>query len=377
MAATSEDVATYLTGQNKEAQREGSFSRYKLPLWEADAAFSELRCTARENSNCCPSFGSAFNNMRYWELKQSLNEDLLRRLSLQTHYEILKGIREAVISTGQPSETVKDRVESALEDAILPANEMAYIIGSVKQEAVEAYLSWVLGYETNEDALADAFQKDFQIGDEFMNSAARRAFETLGNATDPAVKYLARVLSVLPKQQRDATPCVEWMGPQQFVFGRVHTPGGTTLGHIERGPDGIWNVIPARDGLVRVSATASSQTDARCYLADLLTTCARLKSDGPETELRVVDIKYKFFRRASSLSKTDQGKGDMHSRNFTVTFWDDDHGLIPEQEVKIVYGKGGRMEEVVEGTVTNVFGAEVQVVGYVSYRVKEEATQTD
>jgi hypothetical protein len=121
---------------------------------------------------------SAFNNMRYWELKQSLNEDLLRRLSLQTHYEILKGIREAVISTGQPSETVKDRVESALEDAILPANEMAYIIGSVKQEAVEAYLSWVLGYETNEDALADAFQKDFQIGDEFMNSSARQVVQS-------------------------------------------------------------------------------------------------------------------------------------------------------------------------------------------------------
>ena len=285
--------------------------------------------------------------------------------------------REAVISTGQPSETVEDRVERALEDAILPANEMAYIIGSDKQEAVEAYLSWVLGHETNEEALADAFQKDFQIGAEFMNSAARQAFETLANATDPAVKYLARVLSVLPKQQRDATPCVEWMGPQQFVFGRVHTPGGTTLGHIERGADGIWNVIPARDGLVRVSATASCQTDARCYLADLLTTCARLTTDGPETELRVVDIKYKFFKRASSVSQADQGKGDIHTRNFTVTFWDDDHGLIPEQAVKIVHGKGGRMEEVVEGTVTNVSGAEMQVAGYISYRIKDEATQSD
>ena len=39
---------------------------------------------------------SAFNNMRYWELKQPLNEDLIRRLSLQIHYEILKGIREFV-----------------------------------------------------------------------------------------------------------------------------------------------------------------------------------------------------------------------------------------------------------------------------------------
>ena len=57
---------------------------------------------------------SAFNNMRYWELKQLLNEALIKRLSLQIHYELLKGIREAVISTGQPSETVKDRVGACL-----------------------------------------------------------------------------------------------------------------------------------------------------------------------------------------------------------------------------------------------------------------------
>ena len=320
---------------------------------------------------------TAFKNMRYWELKQSLDEDLVRRLNLQIHYEILRGIREAVVSTGQPSKTVKDRVKRALEDAILPASEMVYIMGSDKRKAVEAYRNWILGYETNEEALADAFQKNFQIGDEFMNSAARRAFEILSNATDPAVKYLTRVLSVLPKQQRDATPCVEWMGPQRFVFGRVYTPGDTTLGHIERGPDGIWNVIPGRDGPVRVSAMASSQTDARCYLADLLTTCARLTTDGLERELRVVDIEYRFLMRTSSLGKEDQGEGDMHTENFTVTFWDDDHGLIPKQAVKIVNGIGDGMEEVVEGTVTNVSGAEVQVAGHISYRVKGEATQSD
>ena len=320
---------------------------------------------------------TAFNNMRYWELKQSLNEALIRRLSLQIHYELLKGIREAVISTGQPSETVKERVERALEDAILPANEMAYIIGSEEQEAVEGYLRWVLGYETNEEALADAFHKDFKIGNEFMNSVARQAFGALANATDPAVKYLARVLSVLPRQQRDAKPCVEWMGPQQFVFGRVHTPGGTNLGHIERGPDGIWNIIAARDGPVGVSAMASSQMDARCYLASLLTTCARLTTDGREKELRLVDIKYRLFRRASSFRKADRAKWDVQTRNFTVTFWDDAHGLIPEQAIKLVHGKRADLEEVIEGTVTDVSGAEVQVAGSMLHRVRQEAIDRD
>ena len=320
---------------------------------------------------------SAFNNMRYWELKQSLDEDLIRRLSLQIHYEILHAMREAVVSPGQPSETVKDRIERALEDAILPANEMDYIIGSGKQESVDAYVNWVLGYETNEYAFAEAFQKDFKIGDEFMNSAARQAFETLAIATDPAVKYLACVLSVLSRQERDAKPCVEWLGPEQFVSGRVHTPGGTTLEHIQRGPDGIWDIIPATDGLVRISARASSQTDARCYLANTLTTLGRLKTNGAETELRIVDIKYRMFRRTLSISQAEQGKGDIHTRTITVIFWDDNHGLIPEQEVKIVQRKEGRMEQAVEGTVTNVSGPEVQVTGYLYYRVKNEATQSE
>ena len=301
----------------------------------------------------------AFNNMRYWEMKQYLNENLISRFSLQIHYEILKGIRETVISPSQPAETVKDRVERALENAIRPAIEMGYIIGSPKQEAVEAYIGWVLGYESKEEALADAFQRDFQIGDEFMNSAARGAFETLSSATDPAVKYLARVLSVLPKQQREATPCVEWMGPQQFVFGRVHTPGGTTLGFIEHAPDCLWSVTPMRGGPLRVPAWTGSQTDAKCYLANLLTTPARLTTDGAETELRLVDMQ------------------DNHEQTFTVTFWDDDHGLIPEQAVKIVRRKEGRLEEVGEGMVTNVSGSEVQVAGSLNYRIREEATQSD
>ena len=116
---------------------------------------------------------------------------------------------------------------------------------------------------------------------------------------------------------------------------------------------------------------ASSQMDARCYLADLLTTCARLTTDGREAELRLANINYRLLRRASSFSKADRRKWDVHTRNFTVTFWDDDHGLIPEQAVNIVHGKGARLEEVIEGTVTNVSGAEVQVAGYILHRVSK------
>ena len=317
----------------------------------------------------------AFDNMRYWELKQSLDEKMIRRLNLQIHYEILQGMREAIVSTSelaqrQPYKTVKHRVDWALRDAIIPSTgQMAYTVGSDKQKSVEAYLSWVSGHATIEEALADAYQRDFQIGDEFVNGTARQVFQTLSNATDPAIKYLARVLSVLPTQPRDIVPEVEWLGPNPYVFGRVHTPGGTTLGHIQRGPEGIWNVNSSGGGSRRVSVRTNSQTDARCYLAAQITTPARLTTNGQETELRVVDIEYSFWRRASSRSQLGGAAGGLHGqRRITVTFWDDGHGLIPGQATQIVRLAGEHFEEVVEGTVTDVSGEEVQIAGRVFHR---------
>ena len=315
----------------------------------------------------------AFNKMRYWELGQSLDDKtlrLVRSLSLQIHYEILQGLGETVVSTRQPYKTINHRVSWALRDAINPSTgQMAYTIGSDKQKSVEAYISWVLGYETIGDAIADAYQKEFQIGDAFANAVARQAFEKLVNATDPAIKYLARVLSVLPMQQRDIVPCVEWLGLNPCVFGRVHTPGGAILGHIERGPDGIWNVNSSGGRSRRVSAKTNSPTDARCYLAAQLTTSAHLTTNDQETALRVVDIECPFWRRASSFSPADDKPGRQHRRNrVTVTFWDDGHGLIPGQEAQIVRLMGEHFEEVVEGTVTDVSGAEVQIAGHVSYK---------
>ena len=50
---------------------------------------------------------------------------------------------------------------------------------------------------------------------------------------------------------------------------------------------------------------------------------------------------------------------------------------MPGQAVKIVHRKGARLKEVIEGTVANVSGGEVQVAGCMLHRVREEATQSD
>ena len=163
---------------------------------------------------------TAFNSMRYWELDQSLDENIVRRISLFIHYELLQGLRGIVLDLGRPTDTVKERVERVVEDAIFPRSELAYVIGSEKEDSVNEYQEWLGEFPSNEKALKDAFQKEFHIGSEFVNKTARQAYETLASCPDPAARYLARLISVLPKQQANVSPHIEWLDSQKRNFGR-------------------------------------------------------------------------------------------------------------------------------------------------------------
>ncbi len=136
--------------------------------------------------------------------------------------------------------------------------------------------------------MADAVQKGFNIGDDFMSDVAKNAHTDLLNSSDPAVKYFANTLDVLPKQPRDVSPPVDWLGLEMERFGSVKTPAGTHLGCIERGFDGLWCITPSQEGLVGVSAKAKTQTDARCYLAILLTSLARVTVEDKDRSIRLV-----------------------------------------------------------------------------------------
>ena len=307
----------------------------------------------------------AFQGIRYWELTQSLDEMLLRQVYLSLHIELLQGLSEILLAR-QPIETVADRVERTVQNAMWPVAKLAYGEGSSKEQSVHSYREWRQGFSTWSDALTDAVQKDFNIGDDFVANLARNAFETLREAADPAVRYFASTLDVLPGQPRDVIPCVEWLGPEKERNGSVRTPAGTILGFINRGSDGLWYIIPSRDGLVGVSAKAKSQTDARCYLAILLTRPSLVTVEGEDQSLRIVGEEHNFIQRNyDEIDRRDEGTGNDNTWTHKVTFWDKDHGIEINDRVKVEVRsrKWDGVVDILEGTVTEVAGHEVYLSG--------------
>ena len=200
----------------------------------------------------------AFQNIRYWELTQSLEEVLIRRLYLSIHFEILHGLKRLLLNPKGPIETTATRVERIVKEAMWPTRDLAYEPGTPKERSVTSYIGWLGGFCSSCEALVDAVQRNFSLGDEFAAVVTQNAYKTLLSSKDPAVKYFATTLDMLPRQSRDVLPCVQWLGPEKECRGRVKTPSGITLGFIDRGPDGLLYITPNRNGLVSVSAKANT-----------------------------------------------------------------------------------------------------------------------
>ena len=198
-------------------------------------------------------------------LPQSLNEVLLGRIYLTLHMELLHGVSQLLLRPDSPRLTVTGRVELAVREAMFYRADLAYGQGTPKEQSVRSYLEWLQGFSTSSEALACAVRDGFDIGDELMEGIVRNAYRTLLEATDPAVKYFASTLDVLPRQPREVIPCVEWLGPEKERHGCVKTPAGTALGYIDRGQDGLWYITPLREGAVTVSSQGS-EPDGRPLL---------------------------------------------------------------------------------------------------------------
>ena len=142
----------------------------------------------------------AFQGIRYWELTQSLDEMLLRRIYLLLHIELLHGLSDILLSSDRPVWTVVNRVEQAVENAMWNSHDLAYSPGSSREHSVRSYIEWRQGFSTWCDALASAFRDGFNIGDDFMANLTRNAYRTLRETRDLAVRYFASTLDVLPRQ---------------------------------------------------------------------------------------------------------------------------------------------------------------------------------
>ena len=318
----------------------------------------------------------AFQDIRYWELTQSPDELPLRRVYLSIHIELLHGLSEILLEPVRPKKTVAERVERAVKDAMWPAADLAYRAGTPKELSVHSYIEWRQGFSTWSEALADAVQKGFNMGDDFLAEIVTNAYRTLLEAADPAVRYFASTLDVLPHQPRDVVPCVEWLGPEKYQKGSVKTPSGKVLGYIGRGLDGLWSIKPSPNRLGIGSAKARSQTDARCYLAILLTRPAKVTVGGEDRSFRIVEEEYNIFQK--NYRQNDwpiELTGDDKTWTHKVTLWDRHHGIEVNEEVRIEVRSGEleRSVRIFEGTVTQVAESAVYLSGRDFFDVERKA----
>ena len=309
---------------------------------------------------------TAFQDIRYWELTQSLNDILLQRIYLSIHMELLQGLRELLLVPDRPTRTVMDRVDQAVETAMWDMPDLSYSSGSPEERSVHSYIAWRNGFSTWSEALAAAVQKGFNIGDDFLVEVVSKAYSTLLEATDPAVRYFAGTLNILPRQSRDVIPCVEWLGPEKYRIGSVSTPAGTSLGFIRRGLDTLWYIEPLRPGAVSVSAKARNQTDARSYLAALLTRLAQVSVEGEDYQIRIVREGHDFFQRNySEIDWTNERTDGDTTWTHKVALWDKNHGIEVRKSIRIVVKRvesEGRLH-VFEGAVKEVTGCELYLTG--------------
>ena len=307
----------------------------------------------------------AFNRMRYWELDPEQEESLFRQIWPEIHREVLTAIRKLISSNASEGETITGRVEQTIHGALFPTAQLGYSPGSDHEATVMRYIHWVLNHPSLREALTDAFQRDFAIGDEFMNKMVRQAYQSLTQSPDPAIRYLVSSIDVLPPQPRDQIPLIEWSDPQEEQPGRVLTPGGTALGLIRRTPDGIWHILPFRTGTAGKFVRARSQTDARRYLAQLLSDTYTIKvNDKPRTIRLVGEPPYRFTRNYNRM----RDSADSHDSvpwTHRLNCWEQDHGIKPDDQVRVEVPDSDEPHfiHVIEGQVTLTNGAELFIEG--------------
>ena len=307
-----------------------------------------------------------FQDIRYWELTQSRNEIIVRQIYLTLHMELLHALKEILLPQKRPKDTISTRVERTVRSAMSPRGELSYTEGTDKERSVKAYRQWLERFENFREAITEAFSEGIANGDEFILGIINKAFQQLVTSKDPAVKYFAETLTVLPKQPRDAIPCVEWMGPEKYQVGLVSTPGGDELGYIHRRSDGLWNVTSERGDSVQLSAITKTQTDAKCYLATLLTRKARVIVGDEEKQLRIVGEEYNLFKRDyDQMAKWSEDMAGAAEPTFQVTFWDNTHGITSGDMLRLQTPSNSspRAIDILEGTVTEVKDHEIFVQG--------------
>ena len=309
----------------------------------------------------------AFQDIRYWEMAQPLDQILIRQIYLSLHIELLHGLGEILLAPNRPMDTVVERVERAVLRSMRPRKELTYQSGTPEEISVKAYTAWLNGYQTHCEALAHAVENKLEFGDHLIEGILENAYRSLLKEVDPAIRYFASTLDILPKQERSLDPPVEWRGEENYQRGLVKTPSGIDLGLIERGLDSLWYITPFRCVTVGTCPKAATQTDARIYLASVTTSPALIIRREEELWVRLVEQGYDYFgRNHDQISQRYEGSTNTDEWTHKVAFWDIDHTLQSGQEIKIEVPARDieNLIDVFEGRVLSVVGQEVYMSGF-------------
>ena len=321
-----------------------------------------------------------FKNIRYWELDQDTDSPILQTIILWIHMELLHALSEILLEAQRPRETVKHRLDRAVQEAMLPSNQLTYSPGFQWESPAHRYLDWLNSHESPTHALKHAAESQFEVGDDYSSAIVKTAHQSLLRASDPAVKYLANFLSVLPKQQTDILAELHWLESGDTSRARVTSPSGTCLGYIYRNWDGRWYIVPMRSGPLGPSAKAANKTDAIAYLSTLLSKPALATVNGEERHLRVIQQSYTAFPgRQNRTTPGHDGDTDLDSRIHEVTFWQADHSVRPGDDMSIDVLENENHDSpqtrhVLRGKVLKVTGSNVFVSGRSSTKIP---TRTD
>ena len=118
---------------------------------------------------------------------------------------------------------------------------------------------------------------------------------------------------------------------------------------------------------MRVAARAETQTDARCYLAQLLTGRVTLTVDGSQYDARLIGEKYRKIQRNHRWHEADAVVTTQDDEwSHKLEFWDTHHGIQVGHQIRVeaIFDESDNIVHVLEGQVSGVEGHIVHVVGH-------------
>jgi len=315
-----------------------------------------------------------FERLRYWviELPKEGEEEPFKYISPPIHRELLCALWNLFFSKRR--ETVSARIEREVAEAMFMERRISYSSDDTsKEESVRRYMDWLFKeHTTRRGALEAAVHQNFVMGDDFANQTVRDAYDALRRSKDPAVQYYIRKLTYLPKGSQprnpDARPVSTPNRDSYPTAVTVATPAGRDLGIIEKYPDGAWGITPSEEGFVQETEIAEALADAKAYLVNRLTKQVTVTVNGESKQLRMVGGDF--------LPQIDWTSEPPFT--YDIEFWDENHGLLPGEEVSIElqWKANHRPVSVLEGMVTAVEEQRVSIKGTNLLTSKQVSAET-